>query len=550
MKRPRNHQIDTAAQLVFREALPLAWVINEHGADYAKDYLVEIGNDDDELTGSSFYVQLKGQQTVSFSADGTVVKFQLKAKYAIYYSRKIKDLPVFLVVVDVTKKKGWWLFLQRVLAEDLTWDRESSITLNIPVENEIGKTSVFQKQVEEAKNWLRVTHPLSVQEAVFAQKRRIAIADPRFNVEVSLENDEVRYKLLAKEEVPLTFTFLGDNRELRRKIEELFDKGGVVSFAPGEIAVAGSKLFEHIEKSGCSIQAGVNFSGSVALTCQDGDGRELARLLNIPGHFTGGHKEFWFEGRLENSPLTLKLGPIAAFSGGSLQIKFNMDQWDGQKLTRLAYFDRLNNFVQAHSTAAFTKVECEIDGNTVFTDTLPRRTEEFWPSLRRYFQSLANARKVAHRFNVSPTWTFSGCDRDALETGDQLYAIFFESGWSAAMPNATITTNVSRTSYRQDLAPRVRERACVNIQSDWIYTFFGERLEIKGLVHQYTDMVIESVLDVPAPMTRKSNLKERGRRMRTRSSTKMVEIALIGSERTMVRVWFESRASAQPVPIK
>src|SRR4051794_22299563 len=112
MNKHRTHQIDELAQRVFRDALPATWVPNEQHKDYAKDYVVEIGEDDGDLTGSGFYVQLKGQEKVEFNADGTLVKFSLETQHAAYYLDKIKDLPVFLVVVDVNKKKGWFHFVQ------------------------------------------------------------------------------------------------------------------------------------------------------------------------------------------------------------------------------------------------------------------------------------------------------------------------------------------------------------------------------------------------------------------------------------------------------
>ena len=116
MKKPRSHQIDELAQRFFRNALPTAWTYNEQHRDYGKDYLVEIGDDDDEQTGLSFLVQLKGQEKVKSTADGSNVKFSLKNKHAAYYLDKIRDLPVFLVVVDVNSRKGWYGFVQRKLS--------------------------------------------------------------------------------------------------------------------------------------------------------------------------------------------------------------------------------------------------------------------------------------------------------------------------------------------------------------------------------------------------------------------------------------------------
>jgi hypothetical protein len=43
MNRHRTHQIDELAQRALRDALPTTWVPNKQENDYAKDYLIEIG---------------------------------------------------------------------------------------------------------------------------------------------------------------------------------------------------------------------------------------------------------------------------------------------------------------------------------------------------------------------------------------------------------------------------------------------------------------------------------------------------------------------------
>src|SRR5258707_530073 len=115
MQKHPAHQTDDLAQRILRDALPPSWVVNEQGKDYGKDYLVEIGEDNGDLTGSSFYVQLKGHEHAELSADGTLVKQSLESKHASYYFDKVKDLPVFLVVVDVAKKKAWCINIPYVL---------------------------------------------------------------------------------------------------------------------------------------------------------------------------------------------------------------------------------------------------------------------------------------------------------------------------------------------------------------------------------------------------------------------------------------------------
>src|SRR6266849_659537 len=117
MKRPRSHEIDELAMRIFQGALPPSWVVNKPPSDYAKDYFVEIV-EDEQLTGKTFVVQLKGEEALKTSKNGAHVTFYLKKKHAVYYADKVR-FPVFWVVVDVNKKIGHWLFVQPYLLDEL-----------------------------------------------------------------------------------------------------------------------------------------------------------------------------------------------------------------------------------------------------------------------------------------------------------------------------------------------------------------------------------------------------------------------------------------------
>jgi len=159
MNRHKTHQIDESAQTVLRSALALTWVVNEQHKDYGKDYLTEIGEDNGDLTGISFYIQLKGQERAKFSRDRNFVKCTLDKKYADYYHDRVEDLPVFLVVVDVNMKRGWWLFLQAALYEDQSWRARNSVTLSLPVSNDIFDKDLLRKGVQLAKEWIKEHAP-------------------------------------------------------------------------------------------------------------------------------------------------------------------------------------------------------------------------------------------------------------------------------------------------------------------------------------------------------------------------------------------------------
>ena len=195
MKRHRTHQIDELAQQFFRAAIPPTWSYNEQQNDYGKDYLVEPGDDDGEQTGLNFFVQLKGQEQVEFTGDGSHAKFSLETKHAAYYVDKIKDLPVFIVVVDVNAKKGWYHFIQPSLELDQSWRKQESVTIYLPASNDLTDTVKLRSSIEGAKRVMRLLHPESIQDAVAAHKERIQAIDPRFGVSVSLVNNTLIFEL-------------------------------------------------------------------------------------------------------------------------------------------------------------------------------------------------------------------------------------------------------------------------------------------------------------------------------------------------------------------
>ncbi len=111
MKKPLSHQIDTLGQQIFHSAIPESWVCNPHIFDYGKYYLVETA-EANELTGKNFYVQLKSKQSVKLIRRNKFISFRLEKDHAIYYADKVKQLPVFLILVDITTKHAWYIFLQ------------------------------------------------------------------------------------------------------------------------------------------------------------------------------------------------------------------------------------------------------------------------------------------------------------------------------------------------------------------------------------------------------------------------------------------------------
>ena len=487
MKRHRTHQVDEAAQRILRELLPPAWLLNEQQRDYGRDYLAETA-EGDELSGNSFYIQLKGTERAWQSNDGAYVRYPLETKYAKYYFDKVRDLPVFLVVVDVNQNKGWWIFLHQALAANQAWRKQKKITIRLPAANDLSQSDGLGAAIDEAKKWMRLHHPESIHDAVVAHKQRISELDPRFNASVSLLNDQPKFELHANVPVALTMEFSGEKEPIQEKLCDLFDKGLQVFFKPGEVKVIGSKLFEDVEQAGCLLQAGIKQHGSLTIRCKESSSASIGSLVEVPGVLEGGRKEVRFHGEWPNSPLAISLGPLAKECSGTLKLSWTPSRWDGQKLSRLAYFDRLNEFVAALPKAAFAEIECLQDGNCLFAASVRWQEHSFVTQLARYFEILGKARKVGKRLAVDPQWTASAFDEDAQETAEQLYAVFFEDGWNQPVPKVKFRVEFEPESFRHDLLIESQSPEIITITSEASYKLFGESVDAGRLVHTFTDV--------------------------------------------------------------
>lgn len=191
MKRPRQHEIDTAARRQFEQSLPEAWILRPQPDDYGIDCEVEIFNQH-ESTGVIFKVQLKGTIAPVLSADGKILRIRLRVPNALYLCHQI-DVPVVVVVADLSTARTAWYTPQvdKYLKSRLQSAIESSqktITLHIPMSNLLPDTTdLLLRAISQSQTVLatrsvietrvpefvyRVVGPLDSQEVIRAFQER------------------------------------------------------------------------------------------------------------------------------------------------------------------------------------------------------------------------------------------------------------------------------------------------------------------------------------------------------------------------------------------
>ncbi len=403
MKRPKAHEIDEEAQRVFRSAVPSGWVIREQRPDYGIDYVVEIF-EEEHSTGLQFAIQLKGTQSVRIA--GGTARFQIEVDHLAYYVDKIVH-PVFLVLIDVPSRRGYWLFTQAYALDQLQkkdWRRQKTITLHLPVENQLANTERLRQAVEQAIARMAELRPAAISGAIIAEQKRMQSLDPRFTVHVDASERGTNYKLAAEEPVEVKFTLAGDPDEIRRKVEDLILRGQPVSVTPGELDVSGTPLLDEFVKHGGTLHWSRKLKIGLSLTALDADGEVLGRIEHIPGELKGGLSEFQCECKLAGSPLVIRFPykPSPEQRGSRIDMSFHLEPWYGQPLLRLAYFDQLHSVFGCIDRVERVNMVGTERGNKLFSGSFLREGLNHLKHLSPLLECIRKAREIAQHFGVNP----------------------------------------------------------------------------------------------------------------------------------------------------
>jgi hypothetical protein len=209
MQKHTTHVIDEQAVHIFKGSLPPEhWTVYDIRPDYGKDHKVELV-EGGEHTGLSFWVQVKGQKKVKRLKDGTV-SFKLETKDLDYHTKL--PAPVFLVVVDVTSRVGYWVFTQgyeRTRLRNVAWRDQDYIQIRLPAANTLSGLKSLRRAVKEAVRYMtNLTFHADLRE----EKRWLEAIDPRFKVEITAGSGGHHYHFRSEEEIPVGFSYREGDR--------------------------------------------------------------------------------------------------------------------------------------------------------------------------------------------------------------------------------------------------------------------------------------------------------------------------------------------------
>lgn len=401
--RPEQHDIDQAAQAIFRSVLPPSWPPHEEKPDYYVDYGVKIF-EGGKITGLEFRVQLKGKREARTSKGR--ISFPVEKKHLAYWVEKC-PLPVFLVVVDTTAKQAWYLFVQGYAADlpRTAWAGRGKVTLHVPEANVLSDTGRLRQAVGEACQFVRVRRGGTLREAVEAERQRIMRVDPRFHAEFQTRDGLLGYALYARPGTDAEFRLQAEGPAGQR-LNDAIDRGLKLRLNPGEFKLTGSPLFDGDEGMTLECDLGFSAAGTARVWTVDEAGAEIHQVTDVVGTFTGGRKEVRFSGSLADGPLTFEMTFSYAEEGQGPEVSsdfsFHGTRWNGQRILDLAYFDQLHTLLCGSEGARELRVALYHKGQRVISGAAPFTRDGVLGDTAHYLSVVQMAREVARRTGLNP----------------------------------------------------------------------------------------------------------------------------------------------------
>lgn len=200
------YDIDEAASRYLADVMASNWVLRRRQPDFFVDYELE-RRLTGEPTGALAWVQLKGQ--LKLNTDDTSARLTFETKHLRYYNAAAR-LPVFVVLVDVTNKRAYYLFVQEWLESERT-KIEAQQTLNALV-GAVRSGGAVVGNIKGAfpcyVNLFGSRHYVGMQH-IDTENCRLTLSpdqDPRYAVTLRLEN-------VKKKEIELVFQLVAPGAE-------------------------------------------------------------------------------------------------------------------------------------------------------------------------------------------------------------------------------------------------------------------------------------------------------------------------------------------------
>lgn len=487
----------------------MEWTTYDIKPDYGIDQKIEI-LEEGKHTAVAAYVQIKGHLKLK-KGKGDFASQEIECEHLEYYLNT--NVPVFLVVVDVASKEGFWVFIQEYAHTHLSggeWRarllgpaKEPKVTVRVPLANRLADRRRFKEAVVRARRYLASR---LVSEGLAFDRESFERLDPRFRIGVTASEQGKHFALRPVEDVPITLSFARSFVE-SGKYHTLVGRGLPVTLEPGEIEAEGSlliqEIFERAMRHNGAFHVSRNVEAGLSLARVNKEGEVSGRIDPLPCSIQGGRAECRFVASTANGTLRLSFDQRSGQTGPSTaRLTYAWRPWYGRPVLNLPYFDALALLFADPNEGDRLRVEFHHEGERLPGGYLN------WSGVgagivSEVVEVVRRARWVARRFKINPA--LPKLDDRAVDEIDALYALINgeEIGTPAGSKvNAVIAGEQAEDFFRffsdQDGVHTLRYDQEVSLP------FLGIELAVGLVAHHMTGMKLENRL------TELKRLHERG----------------------------------------
>ena len=505
----KTFETDQEAQLILKQLLPKNWLYREQHPDFHIDYYVEVA-EDDLPSGLIFAVQLKG--TRNLQEKHGIIKIKFEVSHLIYFLDKVK-VPVYIIVCDVERKVGYWLFIQKYLRNlhRISWRNQKRLTLKIPTSNDLTNTSAFLVQIKSSEIYVRDLFPSSIPAAISNQMKRFQKLDPRIEMVVHHSGSNTSINLKPKEKID--FKLLVDYvkvPEIKKKFDELNNSGKPVEINVSDLKIEGSDLLTELIKEADN-RGKITFKpktwqGSVFLETQN-KGKSLNFLYGINGEILINKNKMIFEGELAEGPFKISIEVPSHTKNDKLisniTVQFDLNRWVGKQLVFLPFRDRIYYLIKDMLEEKDLKIFIDLFGNNLFQSYLTNKiVKEIKPTFD-YFELIYKAAKVASHMKLNPILPhWNNISDDEWSNINILYDLITRGEYHQDADGTQLKIKMLPIDeYIDSIQQKSESNNSVKLETNAEYSFFGQIIKIDNVHYAITNAKLITDLS-------KINLKE------------------------------------------
>jgi hypothetical protein len=204
MKRPEQHEIDTAARRLLQSVLPPNLVVREQSDDYGIDAEVELF-EEGHSTGVIFKVQLKGTKNPTYSTDGDFLSFSLEVYRAEYLIEQVK-IPTAIILCDIVQGLVFWTVVhtnQKFLGayEKAKANNQGTFTFHFRTQDQLPHTlSSMLLALSKAGDFMALNRAADIQPPVYSEHiqnlKNIDSEILHLREKIDISNAEKLYRLI------------------------------------------------------------------------------------------------------------------------------------------------------------------------------------------------------------------------------------------------------------------------------------------------------------------------------------------------------------------